>query len=140
MKKLTETAKKYAQIIRYVVTGGCTTLVNLGVFALLYEVLHLDVTVSNVISIAVAILFAYAVNKIFVFRSRTERWQELLSEAAKFIGMRLTTMAIEVGGVFLFVNILGQDAMLGKVETQVVVLVLNYVISKCIVFQKKDVK
>ena len=58
-----------------------------------------------------------------------------MNECAKFVGARLATMVIEVGGVFLTVNIIGQDAMIGKLETQVIVIVGNYFISKFLVFK-----
>jgi putative flippase GtrA len=59
----------------------------------------------------------------------------VINECAKFVGARLATMVIEVGGVFLTVNLIGQDAMIGKLETQVIVIVGNYFISKFFVFK-----
>lgn len=123
------------EAIRYIIVGALTTLVNLIVFSVLCKILHIDVTISNIISVIVAILFAYVTNKIFVFRSKTEGLTELFMEASKFIGARLLTMVIEVGGVFLLVNIIGQDEFIGKLETQFIVLVSNYFISKFIVFK-----
>ena len=52
----------------------------------------------------------------------------------KFIGARLATMVIEVGGVWLLVEQLHMNDMLGKFATQFVVLVLNYIFSKFLVF------
>jgi putative flippase GtrA len=118
------------------IVGGCTTFVNFALFTLLTEFLHYDVTVSNVISIAVSILFAYVTNKLFVFHNHCKHKADLMLEFSKFIGSRLTTMAVEVGGVLLFVNVLGQDSMIGKIETQVVVIAGNYFISKFLVFRK----
>lgn len=127
------------EAIRYIIVGGLTTLVNLVVFSVLCKLMNVDVTISNIISVITAILFAYVTNKIFVFRSKTHGINELLSEASKFIGARLLTMIIEVGGVFLLVNIIGQDEFVGKLETQVIVLVGNYFISKFIVFKGEKV-
>ena len=59
------------QGIRYIFFGGCTTFVNLGSYALLRTVLGVDMTLANVLAIFLSILFAYAVNKQFVFESRT---------------------------------------------------------------------
>ena len=70
-----------------------------------------------------------------MFHSHCENLQELFYEASKFIGARLLTMVIEVGGVYLLVNIIGQDALVGKIETQVIVLVSNFFISKLLVFK-----
>lgn len=128
----------FSEAFRYLVVGGLTTLVNLAVFALLTEVLHWNVTLSNVISIFTSILFAYVTNKIFVFRSHCATFGALIIECAKFIGARLATMAIEVGGVFLTVNIIGQQPMIGKLETQVIVIIGNYFISKFFVFKREE--
>ena len=130
----------YNETIRYLFIGGCTTLVNLIAFYLFTDVLHMNVTVSNVISIIIAILFAYVTNKIFVFDSKTEGMKALFFEFCRFVGGRLSTMAIEVGGVYLLYNIMGYNKMGAKLVTQVLVVIGNYFISKFLVFrgQKKE--
>lgn len=125
--------------VRYVFIGGCTTVVNFAVYAFFCYLTPLGesdrgITVSNIISVSVAILFAYVANKIIVFRSKTDSAKELIFEMVKFCGARLSTMAIEVGGVWLTVTVLGHNEMLGKIETQFIVLVGNYLISKFLVF------
>ena len=119
--------------------GGCTTLVNLVVFSVLTYGTSLGnsdlgITISNVISIVLSILFAYVTNKLFVFHSKTNSFKELLYEMGKFIGARIATLVIEVGGVWLAVSVIGQDKMIGKLETQVLVVIGNYFISKFLVF------
>lgn len=127
----------FSEAFRYLVVGALTTLVNLVAFALFTEVCKWDVTLSNVLSIFISIMFAYVTNKLFVFQSHCDSLLALLVECAKFVGARLATMAIEVGGVFLTVNIIGQQPMIGKLETQVIVIVSNYFISKFFVFKRK---
>ena len=121
--------------VRYLFVGGLTTLVNFAVFALLHRLMKIDVTVSNVTSIMLSILFAYAANKHIVFKRRCNSRTELAFEFVKFVGSRLFTMAIEVGAVWLFVEALALDALLGKAASQIVVIILNYIISKLIVFR-----
>lgn len=123
------------EAVRYVIVGGLTTLVNFGLFLLLNGVMKIDVTVSNLTSISVSILFAYVANKLVVFMRRSESASALALEFVKFVGSRLLTMALEVGLVALFYYILGQDAWLGKLISQVLVIVANYFISKIIVFR-----
>jgi len=144
LKKLKATIQKTIEFvksprgetIRYIFIGGCTTLVDYVTFFVMDSMLHIDVTVSNVTSTALAICFAYVTNKYFVFQSRTSSLQELVTEFFKFIGSRLATMLLEIGGVFLFVNILGQDSNLGKAEAIILVIVSNYFLSKFLVFRK----
>jgi len=127
-----------SETIRYLAAGAMTTLVNFGVFTLLYQAIGLKVTVSNVISISVAIVFAYIVNKLVVFRKRSDSFSAMALEFGKFVGSRLFTMALEVGAVEYFYNVLRLDARLGKISAQVIVVIVNYLISKLFVFQKKD--
>ncbi|MCH5266527.1 MAG: GtrA family protein [Lachnospiraceae bacterium] len=128
----------YNETIRYLVVGGCTTLVNLVAFAIFCDVFGMDVTLGNVLSIIIAILFAYVANKIFVFSSKTNGFKEMFFEFCRFVGGRLSTMAIEVGGVYLIYNIMGQPKMLAKLATQVLVIIGNYFISKFLVFRGSE--
>ena len=121
--------------IRYLFFGGCTTLVNLGLFAVLKGPLGIDYRISNFFSVAAAICFAFVVNKLFVFQSRTSSFTEGFREFIRFVLGRLVTMAVEVGGVPFCVEILNQPEMIAKLETQVIVTVVNYFISKFLVFK-----
>ena len=108
-------------------------MVNLISFYLLRRA-GVELNLSNLISIILAILFAYVVNSRFVFRDPAHTWQAHLWAFAKFIGARLVTMGIELGGVLLLVEVLHWGDMVGKVVTQFIVLVLNYVFSRFFVF------
>ena len=95
---------------------------------------------ANVISIILAILFAYVVNSRFVFHDRCETLRDHIQPFLKFISARLVTMGIEVGGVWLLAEIMGFRDMLAKFCTQFIVLALNYIFSKFMIFTtgKKD--
>ena len=133
IKKLYQT-----RAFRYIFFGGCTTLVNLGAYAGLRYVAGIDITIANFMAIGLSIIFAYVVNKLFVFESRTHGFKELAKECAQFIGMRLSTMFIEVFGVILLSCVWGIHDMVAKLVIQVVVLVLNYIFSKMYIFKEKD--
>ena len=124
-------------IVRYVFFGGLTTLVNFVTFYLLTEPLKWDINISNIISVALSILFAYFVNARYVFHSEARGLRGRLPEFCKFVGARLFTMAVEVGGVFLMADLLSINAMVSKLTTLIIVLILNYLISKLIVFIRK---
>ena len=132
MKQLIK--KLYASsVVRYVFFGGCTTLVNLISFYVLRK-LRVGLNIANVISIILAILFAYVVNSRFVFQDKCQTLADHIRPFCKFISARLMTMVIEVGGVWLLVAKLGINDMVGKFATQFIVLILNYVFSKFFVF------
>lgn len=130
----------FSEGFRYIMVGGCTTLVNMVVFYVLCRYIGLNnstlgITVANVISIICAIFFAYISNKIIVFSSKTSSMTELFCEFAKFVSARIITMVMEVGGVYLAVSLFRQNEIIGKIETQVVVLIVNFFVSKYLVFK-----
>lgn len=132
MKKLIE--KLYGNsVVRYVFFGGCTTLVNLVSFYILRK-LKVELNTANIISIILAILFAYVVNSKYVFQDKCDSLKAHIQPFCKFIGARLVTMVIEVGGVWLLVSVIGMGDMIGKFLTQFIVLILNYIFSKFFVF------
>ncbi len=132
MKKLIE--KLYGNsVVRYVFFGGCTTLVNLVSFYILRK-LKVELNTANIISIILAILFAYVVNSKYVFQDKCDSLKAHIQPFCKFIGARLVTMIIEVGGVWLLVSVMGMGDMIGKFLTQFIVLILNYIFSKFFVF------
>lgn len=120
-------------IIRYVFFGGCTTMVNLISFFILRK-LNIGLNIANMISIVLAILFAYVVNSKFVFQDKCETLLDHIRPFCKFISARLVTMVVEVGGVWLLVSVMDWKDMAGKFVTQFLVLVLNYIFSKFFVF------
>ena len=128
------------ETLRYIIIGGCTTLVNFAVFTLMLDVLKINFTVSNITAIAISILFAYVTNKLIVFRSRCKNLYELLKEAVKFVSSRLITMGLEVLSGELLVTVLGQPEYIGKLESQIIVIIGNYFISKFLVFRKREEK
>lgn len=125
-------------VLRYIFIGGCTTLVNLVCYYVLRMTTNLNLNVANVISVAAAILFAYFANSSVVFRSEASTFKEKFGEFVKFISARLSTMVIEVGGVWLMADVMKMNDYIAKFVIQFIVLVLNYFLSKFFVFSKKE--
>lgn len=124
-------------VLRYIFLGGCATLVNLGCYYILRVTTNLNLNIANFISIAVAIVFAYFTNSRFVFMSEAKTISARFGEFIKFVSARLSTMLIEVGGVWFMVDMLKMNDYLAKFLIQIIVLILNYVFSKLFVFKKK---
>ena len=123
------------KILRYIFYGGLSTLVNLGVYYLLRLAFKVPIVPANIVSVSAAILFAYFVNSRFVFETKASGFKEHFAEFVKFVGARLSTMVIEVGGVWLMADVLHVNDLVGKLIIQVVVLILNYVFSKFLIFK-----
>ncbi len=122
------------ETVSYVVFGLLTTIVNIGVFEF-FLLAGLNYRVANLIALITAILFAYVVNKIFVFRTRTELPGALLREFGRFVLARGSTMVVDWFGLILLVSVLGFSEHTGKLFVTVIVVILNYVFGKFLVFR-----
>lgn len=140
MSKIIALIKKYWDIIIYLVFGVLTTVVDFVIYFPCYNVLHIPATVSNVIAAAGAIIFAFLTNKPFVFHSHDWSIQTVGPELVKFVGTRLGSMLIQTGIIFVTVDLLSWDGNVMKIVTAVVVVILNYVGSKLLVFRKRKDK
>ena len=135
--KIRSLVEKYWDLLSYLFFGGLTTVVNYIVYLPCYNWLGMSATVSNVIAWVVAVAFAYVTNKPFVFRSHDWAWKTVGPELSKFVGCRIGSGLIETGLIFLTVDLLGWNGNVMKLILSVVVVILNYVGSKLIVFRKK---
>ena len=123
--------------IRYLIAGGCTTFVNLIAFFVLRNLTDISRNLCNAIAIAMAIAFAYFANKLFVFKSKKLGVIGTITEMVSFVGMRLVSMLVEILGFALMCDSFRINEVASKLMIQVVVLVLNYLFSKLIVFKKE---
>lgn len=121
--------------LRYIIAGIGSTLVDLGSFALL-TLFGMADDPANAVSIALAVLFAYVVNKLYVFRSHVESPGALIAEFFKFVLGRAATALLEYWGYPLLLSLLGGYKLVAKGLTIVVIFALNYVLSKLLVFRR----
>ena len=128
--------KKYYDILVYLIFGVLTTVVNYIVYLPCYNLLGLSATVSNVLAWVVAVAFAYLTNKPFVFRSHDWSAKTVVPELMKFVGSRIASGALETGIIFVTVDCLLWNGNIMKLVTSVLVVILNYVASKLLVFRK----
>ena len=155
MEKLKQLYHKYEDIIRYVIFGGLTTVVSFAshfiarfagaelpdeiTLASLQAALDnsaVSATLATTISWICAVTFAFVTNKIFVFRSK-EKGKGFLREFISFYAARIFTFCVELLSMFVFVELLSLNEMAIKLGVQIMILVLNYVFSKLLVFRKK---
>ena len=128
---------KYKEIINYLVFGGLSTLVNFVSYFIFARMLAIDEIISSGFSWFCAVLFAYITNKIFVFESKTTSKKELILECISFFGCRIISgLLCDVGTFALLVRVLNINDIIAKLITQIMVIVVNYVFSKLIIFKK----
>ncbi len=136
MNKILEFVKRHWDVVSYLFFGVLTTAVNYVVYLPCYNLLGLSATVSNAVAWVVAVAFAYVTNKPFVFKSYDWSMKTVLPELGKFVACRVGSGLLETGILLLTVDILHRDGNGMKLITSVLVVILNYVGSKLMVFRK----
>lgn len=137
MKKIKELIKKVCtkEVIFYAIFGVFTTIVNIGSFWIMTKLFKWNENVSNVIAIILAVLFAYITNKDLVFHSNAKGIKQKIKEFFKFILGRAFTMIVEFVGCYLMFK-LPIPEIISKCIITVIVIILNFFISKFFAFKK----
>ena len=138
MKKILDLYKKYEEIINYLIVGFLTTLISLivyylCVFTILNPNVPLELQIANITSWLLAVIFAYIMNRIYVFKSKNKN---IRKEATKFFGARIITLIFDMLFMFSTVTLLRLNDKIMKIISNVIVIILNYVFSKIFVFIK----
>lgn len=128
---------QYWEVLAYLIFGVLTTVVNYLVYLPVYNFLGLSAALSNAIAWVVAVAFAYLTNKPFVFKSHDWTAKTVLPELTKFVGCRVASGAAETLILLVAVDILHWNGNVWKLITSVLVVVMNYIASKLVVFRKK---
>lgn len=137
MEQIKKLVKKICtkEIILYAIFGILTTIINLVTFYILTNIFHLEENISNIIAIVIAVILAYLTNKDLVFHSKAKTLKEKGMQFSKFISGRAFTMVVEwVGCAILFLTPI--PTMVSKLAVTIIVIILNFFISKFLVFKK----
>lgn len=126
------------EVLSYLVFGVLTTLINILLAGLLYDLLHWNLYVANTLAWVASVAFAFITNKLFVFRSKSFEKSLLLREATGFLGARLFSLGVDTLGMGLLVSLWGWNFWLAKILMNVIVVILNYIFSKRLIFKHKS--
>lgn len=132
-----ELLEKYKDIIPYLFFGVCTTAVNMIGYWILAYLCNWRVMLSTVAAWFLALVFAYVTNRKWVFKSEAKNLAEIIREAFYFFICRLSTGVVDWGSMFLFVSVLHLNDMFSKLAANIIVILLNYIASKRIIFKKR---
>jgi putative flippase GtrA len=120
------------------VFGGLSTIVNFVSYYIFARIIGIDEVISSGLSWLCAVIFAYVTNKIFVFNSKTATTKELIKEAVTFVSCRVISgIFCDVGTFAVMVKILKINDIIAKIITQVMVVIVNYIFSKLVIFKKR---
>lgn len=128
---------KGTEIISYLIFGELTTAVNIAVYFICSRFFYLEVIASNIIAWLLSVLFAYLTNRKFVFKSEAKGFSSVLKECINFFLGRLSTGILDTVIMFVCVDLLAFNDVVMKVLSNIIVIVLNYLISKLLVFRTK---
>ena len=143
MEKLKALFIRYREIVSYLFFGGLTTVVSWLTYALFVGGMHMPVNGGNILSWVCAVSFAFVTNKLWVFQSKSWARSVWPREAAAFFGGRVFSGLVEIGGLPLLMKLgldqtlFGVEGLAAKVVVSVVVIILNYFLSKFLVFREK---
>ncbi len=143
------------EVVSYLFFGVCTTIVNIVVYQFCCSLLEIHALISNIFAWIFAVAFAYITNRLFVFHSKENSLGGIAREAGSFVGGRLFSLAVDELIIWLMVDVMGyisverliadlfgwplKDAksFFAKICSNVVVVLMNYVLSKLIIFRKR---
>ena len=128
---------KYKELILYVLFGGLTTLVNWGLYTLLVDIFHVSYLWSTAIAQIIAILFAYVTNRIWVFESKVRGMRGIALEMARFFGARAASFVLDIGCMYVGVELFHIDDKWMKLIANIIVIIVNYILSKLFVFTSR---
>jgi len=139
MKKIITIYQKYKEVINYLIVGVLTTMVSLVIYyGLVLTILNpeksIELQIANIISWIGAVLFAYLTNRKYVFQSTNKKKKK---EFLAFLSSRVVTLILDMLIMYFGVTLLkGNDKIL-KIISQIIIIIANYILSKCFVFKKK---
>lgn len=126
---------KNKEVVNYLIFGVLTTIVNFVIYVILTKLIELNDVVSNAIAWFISVIFAYVTNKIYVFESNSKNLNLIIRELISFIGCRLLSGIFDIGMFWILVSIKFND-IIAKVLISILVVILNYIFSKLIIFKK----
>lgn len=129
--------RQHKALILYLFFGGCTTVVNVLAYALCYSVLGMGNVSSTCWAWFISVLFAFITNKLWVFGSKSLSLRTVLREGVSFFICRLLTGLMDVGIMFVAVDLLELSPIFWKLVANILVIIANWAVSKCIIFAKK---
>ena len=138
MEKLRNLFWRYREPILYIVFGGLTTVVSFVSYWILVDALYLHYMAATVLSLVISVSFAYITNRKWVFESRAYGAKAVMFEIVSFFACRLASGFMEMGLMFVGVDLLHINDKAVKLVANVFVIIANYILSKAFVFRKKN--
>ena len=128
---------KYKEVISYIFFGICTTIVNIIVYYFCSHLMCMGTTSSTIVSWVLSVAFAYITNKLWVFEDKNNEIKTVIKECIAFFSCRLATGIIDLVIMIVFVEMLLFNDVFIKIISNIVVIVINYIASKLLIFKTR---
>ena len=130
--------KKYKELILYGVFGVLTTVVNIAVYYVFTNFIGVNYLISNAFAWFLSVLFAYITNKLFVFNSKSFEAKGIIKEGIAFFGARAFSGVLDMTIMYIFVDLLTMNDFIVKIISNILVILINYFLSKYWIFKKDE--
>ncbi len=161
IKNYLDTHAKQAELLRYLVAGGLTTLLSMvihyGICFLLAQkdafaggnliawvmdsinkATPTQMSVASAISWVISVLFAFWINRVMVFQVEKASAGKVATELLQFAGSRIVSFLVFEQGMMLLLKAMGVSNIVNRIIVLIFVMVFNYVASKFWIFKKND--
>ena len=135
LKKIADLYRNYVSVMRYLIFGVITTIINIVTYVLCYNILNIPNLISNSIAWVISVLVAYLTNRKSVFNSNANTRREVFIEIIRFFVSRLATLVLDQAIMFITVDKFGWNSILMKVVSNIIVIIANFILSKLVVFK-----
>ena len=125
---------KYGEILRYLIFGVLGVVVSIVAYVI-PRAIGIDIVISNIISWIVAVIFVYWTNRQFVFKSKDPN---IAKEMVEFVSARILTLFVETGVIYFCAQVIMMNDMIAKVIAQIIIIIMNYILSKFWIFSKGE--
>ena len=127
--------REFSTSLRYIFFGMLTTIVNYAVFFVAIDIAKISYAIANVVALGVSVMFAFVVNKQFVFASKSWKIRVVSKELVAFLSARGIVSVADIFGMWLMVSVLSVSPKMAKILVNIIVIALNYIFSKIFVFR-----
>ena len=135
MNKIKDLFIKYKEIINYGIFGVLTTIVNYVSYIIFTRLFSVDMLISNLIAWFLSVVFAFITNKLIVFNSKDLSLKVITSEGSKFMMARVFSLFLDMAILFVMADIMKMNDLIVKIISNVIVIIVNYVLSKFLIFK-----
>lgn len=138
MKKIKELFFKYKEIVYYGIFGVLTTIINYVSYILFTRLFGFNIFISNLLAWILSVIFAFITNKIIVFKSKEFTLKVLIKEISSFILARLFSLLLDMLILYIMSDLIGINDLIVKIISNIIVIIVNYILSKFIIFKNRN--